>query len=88
MIWMGKNGLLADFFDADALAAKAVTVLQIPRSISTARTGRAEAESYSMEAVMPRMVGMYEAAVAARRALPQRPEPEPVPELPATPFRA
>ena len=64
MIEDGKTGLLADFFDADAIAERAVEVL---RNVAAYRPlGRAAEEMiqsrYSMEAIMPQMIDMYERA--------------------------
>jgi glycosyltransferase involved in cell wall biosynthesis len=64
MIRDGENGLLADFFDADALARKALAVLKDPAAFRP--LGRAaEAmvrDRYSLETVLPQMVGVYEEA--------------------------
>jgi glycosyltransferase involved in cell wall biosynthesis len=62
MIRDGQNGLLADFFDVEGLAAKAVKVLQDPAAYRP--LGRAAEEKiklmYSLEAVIPQMLKMYE----------------------------
>jgi glycosyltransferase involved in cell wall biosynthesis len=64
MIKDGENGLIADFFDADALAAKAIGALRDPAAARA--MGRAAeqmiVERYSLEAVLPRMLQMYERA--------------------------
>lgn len=61
MIRDGENGLLADLFDVDQLAARAIQVLRDPAAHRP--LGRAAekmiAEQYSVEAVLPRMVQMY-----------------------------
>jgi glycosyltransferase involved in cell wall biosynthesis len=78
MIRDGENGLLADFFSPEALAAKAVEVLRDPaayRPLGRSAEGMI-VEKYSMEAVMPQMLGMYEEAVNRRRMMPVLPEPE------------
>jgi glycosyltransferase involved in cell wall biosynthesis len=70
MIRDGENGLLADFFDADALAAKAIEVLKDPDAARP--LGRAAEqmirERYSLEAVLPKMLELYERAAAAKLA--------------------
>jgi len=66
MIRDGENGLLANFFDPAEFAAKAVKVLQDPAAYRP--LGRAAEEtiirSYSLEALLPRMIKMYETTVA------------------------
>jgi glycosyltransferase involved in cell wall biosynthesis len=73
MIRDGENGLLADFFDTDEMADKAVKVLEDPGAYRP--LGRAAEEiitrDYSLEAVLPRMLKMYEEAVNRRAALPK-----------------
>lgn len=68
MIRDGENGLLADFFDADGMAKKAVQVLKDP--VAFRDLGRAAErmidERYSLERVVPRMVELYEEARATR----------------------
>ncbi len=65
MITDGQTGLLADFFDTDAMAAKAVAVLKDPAA--SRPIGRAAeamiADSYSLDAVLPRMIRLYENTV-------------------------
>jgi glycosyltransferase involved in cell wall biosynthesis len=62
MIRDGENGLLADFFDVDTFVAKAIAVLKDPDGHR--HLGRAAeqtiAEKYSLEAVLPRMIQLYE----------------------------
>jgi glycosyltransferase involved in cell wall biosynthesis len=74
MIRDGENGLLADFFDTDEMAAKAVQVLRDPAAFRP--LGRAAEEmivrDYSLEAVLPRMLTMYEEAVNRRAAMPKQ----------------
>ena len=64
MIRDGENGLLADFFSPEDFAEKAVRVLQNPDEFRP--LGRAAeqmiAERYSLEAVLPQMLQMYEDA--------------------------
>jgi glycosyltransferase involved in cell wall biosynthesis len=65
MIEDGKNGLLADFFDVEAIAQKAVQVLKDPaahRELGRAAERMIE-ERYSLEVVLPRMIALYEGAV-------------------------
>jgi glycosyltransferase involved in cell wall biosynthesis len=66
MIRDGENGLLADFFNPDEFAAKAVAVLKDPgafRPLGRAGEGMI-VERYSLEAVLPRMLRMYQDAAA------------------------
>jgi glycosyltransferase involved in cell wall biosynthesis len=62
MIRDGENGLLADFFKPEEFAAKAVPVLKDPDAFRP--LGRAAeqmiAERYSLEAVLPQMLKLYE----------------------------
>ncbi len=65
MIRDGENGLLADFFDVEEFASKAIAVLKEPdahRHLGDAAE-KMIAERYSMEAVLPRMVSLYERTV-------------------------
>ena len=90
MIVDGQNGLLANFFDVDEFAAKAVRVLRDPAAFRP--LGRAAeamiAQRYSLEAVMPQMLAMYEQTVDRRKLLPPLPEPAPdqTTELTPTPI--
>jgi glycosyltransferase involved in cell wall biosynthesis len=81
MIRDGENGLLADFFDTDEMAAKAVQVLRDPAAFRP--LGRAAEEmvvrDYSLEAVLPRMLAMYEEAVNRRAAMPRQTRRKPAP---------
>jgi glycosyltransferase involved in cell wall biosynthesis len=90
MIRDGQNGLLADFFDPEAIAAKAVRVLKDPagyRELGRAAERFIE-QGYSLEAVLPRMVEMYEEAVNRRAEMPRREEPVITPPKGESPFRA
>jgi glycosyltransferase involved in cell wall biosynthesis len=62
MIREGENGLLADFFSPEDFAGKAVEVLKDPAAYRP--LGRAAeqmiVERYSLEAVLPRMLDLYE----------------------------
>ena len=84
MITDGENGLLADFFDVEQLAQKAVKVLKDPAAYRP--LGRAAekfiAEKYAMDVTMPQMLKMYQDAANDRNAKPKMPEPEfpPLPE--------
>ncbi len=66
MIRDGHNGLLANLFDAQAMADKAVRVLQNPDAFRP--LGRAAEQmiesNYSVQAVLPKMLEMYERATA------------------------
>jgi glycosyltransferase involved in cell wall biosynthesis len=83
MIRDGENGLLADFFDAEALARKAVAALRDPAAVRP--LGRAAEEmiknQYSLEAVLPKMIDMYEKAVGS-----SAPKSQPIPPPAASPF--
>jgi glycosyltransferase involved in cell wall biosynthesis len=62
MIRDGENGLLADFFDIEQITDKAVQVLQRPddhRPLGRAAEKLVE-QRYSMEAVMPQHIELYE----------------------------
>jgi glycosyltransferase involved in cell wall biosynthesis len=64
MIKDGETGLLADFFDVDGLAGKALAALKDPgqhRPLGEAAEKLIE-EKYSMEAVLPRMIQLYKAS--------------------------
>src|SRR5215211_3783005 len=81
MIRDGENGLLADFFDSEAMAAKAVEVLRDPDAARP--LGRAAeqmiVERYSLDAVLPRMLELYEQAASIRLPGWSPPPPTPVP---------
>jgi glycosyltransferase involved in cell wall biosynthesis len=66
MIADGENGLLCDFHDVEAFAAKAVEVLENPRCfhpLGTEAARRIEA-NYSMSAILPKLVGLYSQVVS------------------------
>jgi len=70
MILDGENGLLVDFFDVDGFAKKAVKVLRDPgafRDLGRAAERMIE-ERYSLEAVLPEMLKMYEEAGRGRKS--------------------
>lgn len=73
MIRDGENGLLVDFFDTDAMAEKAVKVLQDPAAYRPLgrRAEEIIAEQYSLEAVLPKMLAMYDGAVTRRAGVPK-----------------
>ncbi|MFN0055513.1 MAG: glycosyltransferase [Planctomycetales bacterium] len=58
----GRNGLLTDFFDLDAMTETALTVLDRPQEFR--RLGRAGSEMvaqrYSLEVCLPRMLALYQ----------------------------
>ncbi len=63
-----ENGLLADFFDVEALAATALEVLEDPlefRALGEAAE-RTIAERYSLEVILPQMTELYERVTTAR----------------------
>src|SRR5205814_2655808 len=72
MIRDGENGLLADFFDPEDFATKAIRVLKDPDAHRP--LGRAAeqmiVENYSLEAVLPRMLALYEKTLNGRPAAP------------------
>ena len=88
MIRDGENGLIADFFDAEAMAEKALTVLRDPDAARP--LGRAAEqmviERYSLEAVIPEMLAMYEQTAAMSAQLPTWPVPPLSPQAPAAPI--
>jgi glycosyltransferase involved in cell wall biosynthesis len=66
MIRDGENGLLANFFEPDEFAAKAVRVLRDPsahRPLGRAAEQMIE-QRYSLRAVLPQMRRLYEDAAA------------------------
>jgi glycosyltransferase involved in cell wall biosynthesis len=62
MIRDGENGLLANLFDCEEISRKAVSVLRDPAALRPLgrEAERLIAERYSVEAVLPEMVRMYE----------------------------
>jgi glycosyltransferase involved in cell wall biosynthesis len=78
MIRDGHTGLLSDFFDIDSLAEKAVRVLRDPASYRP--LGQAAQKSitdqYSLDVTLPRMLDLYDRAIASRREKPPLPEPD------------
>ncbi|MGH2740578.1 MAG: glycosyltransferase [Actinomycetota bacterium] len=64
-----ENGLLADFYDVDRLAAVALDVLRDPEAFRD--LGRAAEkkihEHYGMDVIMPKMLSFYEEVVSAKR---------------------
>jgi glycosyltransferase involved in cell wall biosynthesis len=81
MIRDGETGLLADFFTPEEFADKAVKVLKNPDEYRP--LGRAAEkmilEQYSLEAVLPRMLEMYEEARSMPTDPPHEPRPAPPP---------
>jgi len=66
MIRDGENGLLADFFDVEGFADKAVAALKDPaghRALGRAAERMIEGR-YSLEAVLPEMLKLYQDAAA------------------------
>lgn len=68
MIRPGVNGLLADFFNPEDFAAQAVQVLKDPGEFRALGRAAEEmvVEQYSLEAVLPKMLKMYEDALAKK----------------------
>jgi glycosyltransferase involved in cell wall biosynthesis len=83
MIRDGEDGLLADFFKPEEFADKAVRVLETPDDFRP--LGRAAeqmiTEQYSLDAVLPQMLQMYEDA----RQMPTGEHPHPPPRPAAQP---
>lgn len=71
MIRDGENGLLADFFSPEQFAEKALAVLaDVSGHRGLGRAAEAVVErDYSLEAVMPKMLAMYQRAVAGKGAV-------------------
>ncbi len=69
MIQHEKNGLLFDFFDVEALAARASAVLDAPQDYKHLGKAGIEMvrEHYSLDVCLPRMLALYEDALHARR---------------------
>ena len=69
MIRDGETGLLADFFDAGEFAGKALAVLRDPASFRPLGRSaeRMIVEKYSLDAVLPRMIGLYESVANRAR---------------------
>ena len=69
MIREGENGLLADFFEPEDFANKAIEVLKDPGAFR--QLGKAGEqmiiEKYSLEAVLPRMLKIYEDVLNRRQ---------------------
>jgi glycosyltransferase involved in cell wall biosynthesis len=65
MITDGENGLLANFFDVEAFAAKAISVLKDPnefRPLGRAAEQKVE-QNLSMTVTMPRMLELYQRTI-------------------------
>ena len=79
MIRHGENGLLADFFNPEDFADKAVEVLKDPAAVRP--LGRAAEkmiiERYSLEVVVPEMVELYEEALQVKLPVWEPPPPDP-----------
>jgi glycosyltransferase involved in cell wall biosynthesis len=62
MIRDGENGLLADFFDSDAMAAKAIDALKDPAAFRPLGQAAEQmiVQRYSLDAVLPRMLDLYQ----------------------------
>jgi glycosyltransferase involved in cell wall biosynthesis len=85
MIRDGENGLLADFFNPEEFAAKALPVLKDPDAFRP--LGRAAEsmirEQYSLDAVLPRMLSLYE---EAKNTHIDQPMPDPAMKAPDAPI--
>ncbi|WP_165219280.1 glycosyltransferase [Aquisphaera insulae] len=62
----GETGLLADFFDHEAFARRAIEVLREPRAFrSLGDQGAAMIrEHYALSAILPKLVGLFQRAVS------------------------
>jgi glycosyltransferase involved in cell wall biosynthesis len=67
MIAEGDNGLLCDFFDVDGLASRAIEVLKDPRAFHVLgeRGASIIEEHYALSVTLPKLVGLFERAVAS-----------------------
>ena len=65
MIQHGHNGLLADFFDVDALTAHVLSVLDAPEQFQhLGKNGTAMIrDQYSLTKMLPRMLEFYQSVV-------------------------
>jgi glycosyltransferase involved in cell wall biosynthesis len=72
MIQHGKNGLLVDFFDIEGFAREASRVLDAPAQFQPLGAAGVELirERYSLDICLPRMLTLYEKAMAAYQAKP------------------
>ena len=63
----GKNGLLAPFFDVEALADRASAVLDAPGDYRHLGRSGVELvrEQYSLEVCLPRLLDLYRATAAS-----------------------
>jgi len=70
MIVHGKNGLLTDFFDIEAMANAAENVLNRPQEFKHLGQAGMEMirERYSLEVCLPQMLELYTSACAAHRS--------------------
>jgi glycosyltransferase involved in cell wall biosynthesis len=68
MIQDGQNGLLADFFDPEDFAKKAVAVLKDPAAYRPLGHAAEQMiiDRYSLDAVLPRMLDLYERTIKAK----------------------
>jgi glycosyltransferase involved in cell wall biosynthesis len=64
----GRNGLLAGFFDLDALTEQALQALDAPAEYEPLRRAGAEMvrERYSLDVCLPQMLSMYDEALSAK----------------------
>jgi glycosyltransferase involved in cell wall biosynthesis len=71
IITEGENGLLADFFDVEGLATRALEVLRDPadyRSMGLRAVGLIQ-DRYALDVTLPRLVELFERARASGRLL-------------------
>jgi glycosyltransferase involved in cell wall biosynthesis len=68
VVEQGRNGLLTDFFDVDAMTDLACRALDAPAEFEPLRRAAVETirARYSLDVCLPQMLRMYENALAGR----------------------
>ena len=66
MVSDGQNGFLVDFFDHEAFADRVVRILKDPPAYDAMRKNamRMIHEQYSLDVMLPKMIGLYEGTIA------------------------
>lgn len=84
MIRPGENGLLANFFDPEEFANKAIEVLKDPAAFRPLGRSAEQmiVEKYSLDAVLPSMLQLYEDARNMPTGEPDRPPAPPASSIP------
>ncbi|MAE67650.1 MAG: glycosyl transferase family 1 [Phycisphaeraceae bacterium] len=85
MITDGRNGFLVSFFDPEQIAARVVEILEDPPAYRSIRENAMDfiQRDYSLDAVLPRMLDLYDRTVSAGRKA--RPIPEDFLKRPSAP---